>query len=155
MASPTYGHEIEQTPADSEGQGSLACCSPWGCKESDTSEWLNNNKRAKEYPSLRISDTLRRFGWFTRENGLHRIKVKYKSLIIYLLDSDPEFNNFKCYQLPLTIELYFMSGRPNFYSRVVAERVKRSHQIGFTADRWPRSIIWSGIQPHPRSDTTE
>ena len=27
---------ICQTPADSEGQGSLACCSPWGCKESDT-----------------------------------------------------------------------------------------------------------------------
>ena len=28
------GHEFEQTPRDSEGQGSLACCSPWGCKES-------------------------------------------------------------------------------------------------------------------------
>ena len=35
------GHESEQTPGDSEGQGSLACCSPWGCKESDTTEWLN------------------------------------------------------------------------------------------------------------------
>ena len=30
------GHEFEQTQEDSEGQGSLACCSPWGCKESDT-----------------------------------------------------------------------------------------------------------------------
>ena len=29
------GHESEQTPGDSEGQGSLACCSPWGRKESD------------------------------------------------------------------------------------------------------------------------
>ena len=29
------GHEFEQTPRDSEGQGSLVCCSPWGCKESD------------------------------------------------------------------------------------------------------------------------
>ena len=27
--------EFEQTQGDSEGQGSLACCSPWGCKESD------------------------------------------------------------------------------------------------------------------------
>ena len=35
------GHEFEQTPGDGEGQGSLACCSPWGCKESDTTEWLN------------------------------------------------------------------------------------------------------------------
>ena len=34
-------HEFEQTPGNSEGQGSLACCSPWGCKESDTTERLN------------------------------------------------------------------------------------------------------------------
>ena len=40
------GHEFEQTPGDSEGQGSLVCCSPWGSKESDTTEWLNNNKMA-------------------------------------------------------------------------------------------------------------
>ena len=26
------GHEFEQTPGDSEGQGCLACCSPWGCR---------------------------------------------------------------------------------------------------------------------------
>ena len=37
------GHRFEQTPGDSEGQGNLACCSPWGHKESDTTEWLNNN----------------------------------------------------------------------------------------------------------------
>ena len=30
------GHEFEQTVGDSEGQGSLACCSPWGPKELDT-----------------------------------------------------------------------------------------------------------------------
>ena len=28
---------------DCEGQGSMGCCSPWGCKESDTTEHLNNN----------------------------------------------------------------------------------------------------------------
>ena len=28
-------HEFEQTQGDSEGQGSLECCSPWGCKELD------------------------------------------------------------------------------------------------------------------------
>ena len=38
------GHEFEQTLEDSEEQGSLACCSPWGLKESDTTEPLNNNK---------------------------------------------------------------------------------------------------------------
>jgi len=35
------GHEFEQAPGDGEGQGSLACCSPCGWKESDTTEWLN------------------------------------------------------------------------------------------------------------------
>ena len=30
------GHEFEQTPGDSEGQGSLVCYSPWDLKESDT-----------------------------------------------------------------------------------------------------------------------
>ena len=35
------GHEFEQTLGDTEGQGSLVCCSPWGCKESDMTEWLN------------------------------------------------------------------------------------------------------------------
>ena len=37
------GHEFEQTLGDSEGQGSLACCSPWGCRESDMTWQLNNN----------------------------------------------------------------------------------------------------------------
>ena len=37
------GYEFEQAPQDSEGQGSLVHCNPWGCKESDTTEQLNNN----------------------------------------------------------------------------------------------------------------
>ena len=35
------GHEFEQAPGVGDGQGSLACCSPWGHKELDTSGWLN------------------------------------------------------------------------------------------------------------------
>ena len=38
------GHEFEQAPGDGEGQGSLACCSLWGPKESDITERLNNNR---------------------------------------------------------------------------------------------------------------
>ena len=37
------GHEFDQALGDGEGQGSLACCSPRGCKESDMTERLNNN----------------------------------------------------------------------------------------------------------------
>ena len=36
------GPEFEQALGDGEGQGSLACCSPWDYKESDTTECLNN-----------------------------------------------------------------------------------------------------------------
>ena len=35
------GHEFGQAPGVGDGQGSLECCSPWGCKESDTTEQLN------------------------------------------------------------------------------------------------------------------
>ena len=35
------GHEFEQAPGVGDEQGSLACCSSWGRKESDTTEWLN------------------------------------------------------------------------------------------------------------------
>ena len=34
------GHEFEQAPGDGDGQGSLVCCSPWFCKESDRTERL-------------------------------------------------------------------------------------------------------------------
>ena len=40
------GHEFEQTLGDNEGQGSLVCCSPWSCEESDMTEQLNNNQSA-------------------------------------------------------------------------------------------------------------
>ena len=41
MASPTQWHEFEQTLWVGDGQGSLACCSPRGCKELDMTEQLN------------------------------------------------------------------------------------------------------------------
>ena len=36
-----YRHELEQALGVGDGQGGLAYCRPWGCKESDTTEWLN------------------------------------------------------------------------------------------------------------------
>ena len=38
------GHEFEQAPGDGEGQGSLACCSPWGHKVLDATKRLNNSQ---------------------------------------------------------------------------------------------------------------
>ena len=48
------GHEFEQAPGVGDGQGSLVCCSPWGCKESDTTEWLNwTEKTGRNWFSFR------------------------------------------------------------------------------------------------------
>ena len=38
------GHESEQVLGDGEGQGGLGCCSPWGCKESDTTGQQKNKE---------------------------------------------------------------------------------------------------------------
>ena len=52
------GHEFEQAPGDGEGQGGLACCSPWGHKESDTMEGLNNNHSFRELICILASRVL-------------------------------------------------------------------------------------------------
>ena len=46
---PLNGYEFEQTLGDGEGQGGLVCCSPWGRKESDTTDPLNSDKWALEH----------------------------------------------------------------------------------------------------------
>ena len=46
------GHESEQTSGDGEGLESLACSSPWGGKESETTEQMNNSK-SKQLPTRR------------------------------------------------------------------------------------------------------
>ena len=43
------GHEFKQAPGIDNGQRSLACCSPWGHKELDTTEQLNRTERRKKY----------------------------------------------------------------------------------------------------------
>ena len=63
------GHEFEQTLGDSEEQESLACCSPWGHKESDATEQLNNNNKVgKNLSNLGI------------ELNLLRLRVSIKNL---------------------------------------------------------------------------
>ena len=49
------GPKFEQPPGVGDGQGSLACCSPWVCKELDTTEWLNWTEC---YPQSNLSSKL-------------------------------------------------------------------------------------------------
>ena len=48
------GHEFEQALGDGEGQGGLACCSPWGRKESDMTERLKNNEKPRASDEMRV-----------------------------------------------------------------------------------------------------
>ena len=49
------GHEFEQASGDSEGQGSLECCSPWDQEELDMTKQLNNNTFAvKNHPTKKL-----------------------------------------------------------------------------------------------------
>ena len=43
------GHEFEQAPGDGEGQGSLACCTPQGRRNLDTTEELNKKATTVKY----------------------------------------------------------------------------------------------------------
>ena len=54
MASPTRGHEFEETPGVGDGQGGLVCCDSWGGKKLDTTERLNIKKIKKMDLSLDI-----------------------------------------------------------------------------------------------------
>ena len=46
------GHELDQTPGDVEGHGSLACSNSWGPKDSDKTQQLNNDNNI--HPSIYI-----------------------------------------------------------------------------------------------------
>ena len=49
------GHEFEKTLGDGGGQGSLVCCSPWSCKDSDVTERLNNNVSLIHFKFISVS----------------------------------------------------------------------------------------------------
>ena len=83
------GHEFEKALGDSEGQGSLACCSPWGHKELDTTRWLNSNEKIYRWLSGEESTChcrrLRRHRfspWF----GKILWKRKWQPIPIFLLE---------------------------------------------------------------------
>ena len=65
------GHEFEQHPGDGKRHRSLACYSPWGQKESDTTEWLNNDKRGEQLIEFSEAGKTR----ISRKTCCHRAKV--------------------------------------------------------------------------------
>ena len=109
-------HKFEQTPGDSEGQRSLVCCSRWGHKESDTTEWLNNNKswswREKGPPFQPTSDVslacFREIDHWSHDMCTSR-KVGGMALCLHILGT--EIRGARSVSLPKGVR-YFQEVRP-------------------------------------------
>ena len=116
------GLEFEQAPGDSEGQGSLACCSPWGCKESDMTDRLNNTRSLAEFlPRAMVA-----------EDTEHQAPGAGENLLIKHLSPS------NCPSRPQ------MKGRP---SGMDSHR-NRDHQLACNNLK-PELVIICPSQPHP------
>ena len=83
------GHKFEQTPGDSEGQGSLTCCSSWGHRELDMTEQVNNQIGKLCYiniilqrlqPFLFIRSIRDLFRWFLGLDRRYALRCRYRML---------------------------------------------------------------------------
>ena len=83
------GHEFEQTPGDNEGQGSQVYCSPWSCRESDMTEWLNNNRR--KWSSERLRDLIKHQSWNNRDQKKRKQLSLQEYSALYKTYSDSYF----------------------------------------------------------------
>jgi len=82
--------EFKQTPGDSEGLGSLACCTSWGCKESDMT-WLLNNNSYGSY--IEINKLTVKFKLKCKQSRISKaiLKKKKKLLKDLLIDFNTNF----------------------------------------------------------------
>ena len=74
-----YGHEFEQALGVGDGQGSLLCCSPWGHKELNITEWLKWTELRVSYPKYRGQNGSYPFG-YSQHHFNHILFVSGKSL---------------------------------------------------------------------------
>ena len=89
-------HEFEQTPGDSEGQGSLTCYCLQGCEESDTTWWLNNNQEFKGMNSTVFRDPVWRSCFIRLQNvgpkeKKNNLNVITEDLIIIIISLGLKF----------------------------------------------------------------
>ena len=77
------GHEFEWTPGAGDEQGGLACCSPWGCKESDTTERLSTAQPTNE-ASFRERSVGTYREWYPGGIKLKKKKASSKIMLPFL-----------------------------------------------------------------------
>ena len=128
------GHEFEQASGDSEGQRGLACCSPWGCKELDTTEWLNNNN--KKDLEILLLDVLTRLKTYVHTKPAHSF-----------------IHNFKIWKWPRGlsggewIHYYIISSTKIKRKKKTLKPLKDMEEIKIYSTKWNKSIQ-NGYIPH-------
>ena len=85
---PFNSHELEQTRGDGKGHASIVWCCPWGHKESDTDEWLNNNKNLTSSMD-RVKDQYAFCSWY--DTYLGKISISNIFFKKYLVDKALHF----------------------------------------------------------------
>ena len=128
------GHEFEEAPGVSDGQGTLACYSPWGCKESDTTEGLNWVS-----PKLSFFDT--QF-FLLAESRIFSLKKIHKlfSLTLKILMCCSVLNCICCVQLCNPMDC-----RPPGSSVHGILQARTLEWVTMTPSRWsykPRDTTW-------------
>ena len=115
------GREFEQTLGDGEGQGSLACCSPWGCKELDRTEQLNRNNNIKIHEKIiKEAESASRHlnEHFLKANSLssiHSFLLERNSLLELSFALTVSTNHGRCSYLDLQIRM--ADYKTQFYMR--------------------------------------
>ena len=88
------GHEFEQTLGDSEGQGSLVCCSLWGHKESDMTEQLSNHILKKQNQEIHT------FYFFSYKRfPLKQASLLERKMSVNVTDISVSYRNIQCYRI--------------------------------------------------------
>ena len=92
------GHESEQAPGVGDGQGGLASCSPWGHKESDTTEWLNWTQHKTDSVwqlcSVFCNNLKKRDTFFAFGLHIHRVYLDMDLFLFNLFEI--HFNSWSC-----------------------------------------------------------
>ena len=88
------GHELGRTPGDGDGHGGPACCSPWGRKESDTTERLDNSNNSPPMGSLAPATGILGVG-----GGVEAPPSDFGCFLFWVGDPEAVFGDFpECFQ---------------------------------------------------------
>ena len=126
-----HGHEFEQAPGVGDSQWSLACCSPWRGKESDTTEWLN---------------------WYWLTDDESTLRASQVALVVKnppanaVLSRSVKSNSLRPHELqPTRLLCQWGFSRQEYWSGLLCRRHKR-----WRFDPWIRNIPWRRAwQPTP------